>query len=40
VSLAEQQARSSDVLSGIFLLVAVFFIYRSYLRMRIVAAKG
>jgi K(+)-stimulated pyrophosphate-energized sodium pump len=41
VSLAEQQgAFLGHVLSGIFLLVAVFFIYRSFYGMRIVAAKG
>ena len=40
VSLAEQQgAVLGHVLSAIFLLIAVFFIYRSFYGMRIVAAK-
>ena len=40
VSLAEQQgAVLGYVLSGIFLLIALFFIYRSFYGMRIVAAK-
>ena len=40
VSLAEQQgAVLGHVLSGVFLLIALFFIYRSFYGMRIVAAK-
>ena len=41
VSLAEQQgAVLGHVLSAVFLLIALFFIYRSFYGMRIVAAKG
>jgi K(+)-stimulated pyrophosphate-energized sodium pump len=41
VSLADQQgAVLGHVLSAVFLLIALFFIYRSFYGMRIVAAKG
>ena len=40
VSLSEQQGTTlTTVLSGVFLVIALFFIYRSFYGMRIVAEK-